>query len=91
MAVPLFRVPDLPGMNPLDRPSQEYRAVYQRVTELALGLLAELNQLPSFPNITGEESLGLFVQPLPEEGLGPFALDDLRKVIEASRPPSPRR
>src|SRR5271166_2710770 len=77
-------------MNPLDRPSQEYRAVYQRVTELALGLLAELNDLPSFPNITGEESLGLFVQPLPEEGLGPSALDDLRKVIEASRPPSPR-
>src|SRR3974390_3560414 len=77
-------------MNPLDRPSQEYRAVYQRVTELALGLLAELNELPSFPNITGEESLGLFVQPLPEEGLGLSALDDLRKVIEASRLPSPR-
>ena len=77
-------------MNQLDRPSQEYRAVYQRVTELALGLLAELNELPSFPNITGEDSLGRFVQPLPEEGLGLSALDDLRKVIEASRLPSPR-
>lgn len=89
MAVLPF-TPDLLAMNPLDRSPQEYRAAFQRVTELALGLLAELNDLPSFPKLTGEESLRLFVQPPPEEGLGAAALDDLRKVIDASRPPSPR-
>jgi len=77
-------------MNPLDRSTQEYRAAYQRVTDLAVSLLAELNQRPTFPKITGEESLKLFVRPLPVEGMGPAALDDLQKVIDASRLPNAR-
>ncbi len=77
-------------MNPLERPSQEYRNAFQRVSELALGLLAGLHDLPSFPNTSGEETMRRFVQPLPEEGLGPVALDDLQTVIDASRLPSAR-
>lgn len=77
-------------MNPLDRPLEEYQAAFHRVSELAVGLLAELRQRPSFPDITGEESLKLFVQPLPEEGAGAAAFEDLQKVIDASRLPNPR-
>ena len=77
-------------MNPLDRPPEEYRDAFQRVTDLALGLLAELNDRPCFPTITGEESWNHFAQPLPERGMGAAALDDLQSVIDASRLPNPR-
>lgn len=77
-------------MNPLDRPLEEYQDAFHRVSELAVSFLAELRQRPSFPNITGEDSLKLFVQPPPEEGAGPAAFDDLQIVIDASRPPNPR-
>ncbi len=77
-------------MNPLERSSQEYRNAFQRVSDLALRLLDALNELPSFPNTSGDETLRRFVQPLPEEGLGPAALDDLQKVIDDSRLPGPR-
>ena len=77
-------------MNPLNRSSEEYREAFQRVTELVGGLLAELDARPSFPNISGQESLERFVRPLPEQGIGNAAFDDLQKVIDASRLPSPR-
>lgn len=77
-------------MNPLERSSQEYRNAFQRVSELALQLLEGLNDLPSFPNTSGEKTLRQFVQPIPEEGLGPAALEDLQTVIDASRLPGPR-
>lgn len=77
-------------MNPLDRPSPEYREAFTRISDLALALLDDLRQRPSFPNITGEQSLAFFVQPPPIDGLGPAALDDLARVIDASRLPSPR-
>ena len=35
---------------------EEYRDAFQRVSDLALRLLEELNERPTFPNITGEES-----------------------------------
>jgi aromatic-L-amino-acid/L-tryptophan decarboxylase len=77
-------------MNPLERSSQEYRNAFQRVSELALQLLEGLNDLPIFPNTSGENTLRQFVQPIPEEGLGPAALEDLQTVIAASRLPGPR-
>src|SRR5271157_5552201 len=77
-------------MNPLVLPGQEYRVAYLRIAQLALDFLETIDQRPCFPNITGVESVNLFAQSLPDHGMGPSALDDLRKVIEASRPPSPR-
>jgi aromatic-L-amino-acid/L-tryptophan decarboxylase len=77
-------------MNPLHRSQEEYREAFQRVSDLALGLLSELNDRPTFPSITGEESRNRFSAPLPEQGMGAAALDDLKAVIDASRLPHPR-
>jgi aromatic-L-amino-acid/L-tryptophan decarboxylase len=77
-------------MNPLQRSPEEYRDAFQRVTDMALGLLAELDHRPCFPNITGEASRRKFAQTLPERGMGAAALDDLQSVIDASRLPNPR-
>ena len=77
-------------MNPLVLSDDEYRAVFERVTQLALEYLATLNQRPSFPGITGNESQALFCAPLPEHGIGAKALDDLGKVIDGGRAGGPR-
>ena len=77
-------------MNPLILPHKEYRDAYARISQLALDLLASIHDRPCFPEITGDESVKLFAQPLPEHGMGPAALDILPKVVDASRPPSPR-
>jgi glutamate/tyrosine decarboxylase-like PLP-dependent enzyme len=77
-------------MNPLQRSPEEYREAFLRVSELAASLLRELNDRPCFPKITGEDSQRLFVQPLPEQGIGPHALDALPSVVDASRLPNPR-
>ena len=72
-------------MNPLALPEEAYRQVYDRVTELALGYLLEINKRSSFPGISGAELQSLFASPIPEQGMGEAALDDLVKVIGASR------
>lgn len=77
-------------MNPLKLSPEEYRDAYQRIANLTLDLIAELDERPCFPNISGDDSVKLFDAPLPEEGMGPAALDDLFKVIGASRLPIPR-
>lgn len=77
-------------MNPLVLPVEEYRDTYLRIAELALDFLGTIGQRPCFPDIAGDESVNLFAQPLPEHGMGPEALEILDKVIDASRPPSPR-
>ncbi len=38
-------------MNPLERPHEEYRHAFQRISELSLALLAELNERPNFPTL----------------------------------------
>jgi len=68
----------------------EFRTLADRVVELAAGLLAELPTVRAFPETSGGETLAAFDAPLPEDGLGPAALDALRRVVELSRPPSPR-
>jgi len=68
----------------------EFRTLADRVVELAAGLLAELPTARAFPETSGGETLAAFDAPLPEDGLGPAALDALRRVVELSRLPSPR-
>jgi aromatic-L-amino-acid/L-tryptophan decarboxylase len=77
-------------MNPLALSGAEYRAIFERITGLALEYLATLNQRPGFPNVTGSESEDLFRKSLPEHGMGASALDDLTRVIDSSRVGGPR-
>ena len=69
---------------------EEFRALADRVVELAAGLLAELPTARAFPETSGAEVSAAFEAPLPEEGLGPAALDALARVVALSRPPGPR-
>jgi len=69
---------------------EEFRALADRVVELAAGLLADLPTARTFPETSGAEVSAAFDAPLPEDGLGPAALDALARVIALSRPPGPR-
>ena len=77
-------------MNPLNLSNEEYRDAYLRISKLALDFIASINERSCFPDISGDESVQLFTQAMPERGMGPAALDILDKVVDASRPPSPR-
>ncbi len=77
-------------MNPLILPNDEYRAVFERISQLALQYLAALGERPGFPNVSGSIVNEAFAGPLPEQGLGRAALDDLEAVIACSRPTGPR-
>lgn len=87
---PAIRIPFAFTMNPLQLSGEEYRDAYQRITDLALKLLSELERRPTFPDISGDHSVRRFAEPLPEEGMGPDALDLLPAVVDASRLPNPR-
>jgi len=69
---------------------EEFRALADRVVDLAASLLAGLPTARAFPETSGAETLAAFDAPLPEDGLGPAALDALSRVIALSRPPGPR-
>jgi glutamate/tyrosine decarboxylase-like PLP-dependent enzyme len=69
---------------------EEFRALAERVVEIATGLLTDLPAARAFPQTSGAEVSAAFGAPLPEEGMGPAALDALARVIALSRPPSPR-
>ncbi len=79
-----------PAMNPLILSDAEYRAIFERVTQLALEYLTSIDERPSFPRVTGSETQALLAEPLPENGIGESALDDSAKVIDGRRPNSPR-
>jgi glutamate/tyrosine decarboxylase-like PLP-dependent enzyme len=77
-------------MNALQLSASEFRALAARVTGLAADFLARLEELPAFPRVSGESSRRALGDALPEQGLGPQALDALVEVLALSRPPSPR-
>ncbi len=77
-------------MNPLVCSSAEYEAVFNRITQVSLEYLASIGERPSFPEVTGTQVQAWFNAQLPEKGLGLSALEDLPKVIEATRVNSPR-
>ena len=77
-------------MNPLSLPHSEYTTVFQRVTQLALDFLGQVEEMPSFPHTSGAATSQLFERPLPEHGIGLAALDDLQQVMTCVRPPGPR-
>jgi aromatic-L-amino-acid decarboxylase len=77
-------------MNPLALSPEEYRQAYERILQLAQNYLSEIDQRSCFPGLSGAEATNLFAGPLPEHRMGLAALDDLTKVIDASRAQGPR-
>jgi glutamate/tyrosine decarboxylase-like PLP-dependent enzyme len=77
-------------MNPLFLPDSEYRAVFERITQLCLEYLSSINELPTFPAVTGSGAEALFSNSLQESGMGIRALDDLELVINSARVGGPR-
>ena len=69
---------------------EQYRKLAYRAADLTSDFLKQLPTLPAFPETTGSESDDFFNRELPEAPLGEAAFDDLAKVLELSRPPSPR-
>src|SRR6185312_6255384 len=78
-------------MNPLVLSPEQYRQVYERITQVALVYLNSVNDLPSFPpDVSGARVEGMFSASLPEQGMGMAALDDLTDIIDNARPCGPR-
>ncbi len=77
-------------MNPLILSDEQHKLIYERVTRIALEYLHSLNGLPSFPDVTGRETEGMFFGAVPEEGMGMAALEALNAVIDGVRPGGPR-
>jgi glutamate/tyrosine decarboxylase-like PLP-dependent enzyme len=78
-------------MNPLEISPQEFRRLAQRVTDLAASYLESLPDRETFPvEATGARVNQVFDTPLPLQGAGDAALDQLADVLRLSRPPSPR-
>jgi aromatic-L-amino-acid/L-tryptophan decarboxylase len=77
-------------MNPLVLSQEQYRQVYEHITQLALAYLRSVNDLPSFPEVDGKRVQGMFSASLPRQGMGMAALDDLSDIIDTIRPCGPR-
>ena len=77
-------------MNPLSLLPEQYRQVYERITQVALAYLGSVSELPSFPEVDGKRVQGMFSPSLPEQGMGMAALDDLTDIIDNARPCGPR-
>jgi glutamate/tyrosine decarboxylase-like PLP-dependent enzyme len=77
-------------MNPLVLSDADYKAAFERITRLALEYVVSVSERPTFPKITGTETEALFAKPLPEQGMGNGALDDLGAVMASVRVTGPR-
>ena len=77
-------------MNALQLSANDFRTLATRATELASDYLVELDDLRTFPEVSGEATRRAFAAALPEKGLGPAAFGALAEVLNLSRPPSPR-
>jgi aromatic-L-amino-acid decarboxylase len=78
------------SMNPLVLSDSDYKAAFERVTQISLAYLATIEQRRTFPAISGSESEALFRKPLPKRGMGDAALDDLELVVQYVRATNPR-
>ena len=70
---------------PLHLSADAWGGLAHRVVEEAESFMEGLETSPIRPPSTGEETLELFGGPVPENGLGAAALDDLRTVAAHSR------
>lgn len=77
-------------MSRLDLSPEQYRILATRAADLTADFLQQLPVTPAFPATTGEEVNEIFNRELPDNPLCEAAFDDLARVLELSRPPSPR-
>lgn len=77
-------------MSRLDISSEQFRILAHRVSDLCADYLQELPDRESYPLTSGDETVAAFAKPLPEQGIGESAFDNLSRVMELSRAPSPR-
>jgi glutamate/tyrosine decarboxylase-like PLP-dependent enzyme len=77
-------------MNPLVLSDADYKAVFERISQLALEYVTSVSERPTFPKVTGNETEALFAKPLPEHGMGSRALDDLGEAMASVRVTGPR-
>jgi glutamate/tyrosine decarboxylase-like PLP-dependent enzyme len=78
-------------MSQLEISAEEFKRVAGHVLSLANDYLRELETLPTFPpDTTGVEVLNAFDEALPLEGGKEEALAALARVMQWTRPPSPR-
>jgi glutamate/tyrosine decarboxylase-like PLP-dependent enzyme len=77
-------------MNPLEISPEEFHDIILQVGELATGFLRSLPTVRAYPEVTGAQTTQLFGGPVPEDGLGPEALDALHDVLATVRPPTGR-
>src|ERR1700739_3417907 len=72
-------------MNPLEISDEDFRRLSSEVLALAAQYLSRFDARSIFPNTSGAQTEQVFSLPLPEQGLGDRALDDLRQVMEHAR------
>ncbi len=77
-------------MNPLEISPEEFHDIVLHIGELATDFLRSLDNVRTYPEVSGAELSRVFGGPAPDDGLGPEALDALDKVLAFCRPPSGR-
>ncbi len=70
--------------------SEEFRFLAQEVVRLCADYLDSLDSRPAYPETSGEQTSRIFAEPWPDAGVGPRALEELKPIIEHSRPSGPR-
>jgi glutamate/tyrosine decarboxylase-like PLP-dependent enzyme len=75
---------------PLELSPEEFYLLADRVCRAAGEYLAGLDGRASFPATSGAATAGVFEGPLPEQGAGRAAFDDLAVVADHSRPGNAR-
>jgi aromatic-L-amino-acid decarboxylase len=71
---------------PLELTSEDFDNLADRVCRAASDYLAGLDGRRSFPATSGADTAEVFERPLPEEGVGSAAFDDLAAIADHSRP-----
>src|SRR5579864_7702455 len=72
-------------MNPLEISVDQFRRLAEQVTQVATEYLRNLDAQPISPATNGAEMMRLFGGPIPEQGLGEEALDNIADVMGSSR------
>src|SRR5579862_1915584 len=75
---------------PLSVTNQEFRDLAARMVALVADFYTQLGEMRAYPQTSGEETTRAFEEELPATGLREAALDALERVVQMSRPPSPR-
>jgi aromatic-L-amino-acid/L-tryptophan decarboxylase len=71
---------------PLELPPDDFEILANRACRAAVDYLAGLDARPSAPQTSGTATAEMFDRPLPEEGMGSAAFDDLMAIADHSRP-----